>query len=590
MKKRNFLIPLIFSLGVTFLVGAFSFLNIFGTWESKAYDSRMFLQGVQSPRDDIVIVGLTEEDLATLGQWPWPRAYHAKLIEQLTKSGAAAIGMDIIFSEPGRNKEMDQELVVAARKSGKVVMGIYGNFDKESSQSGTMSFEKVNEPFPALAKACHLGIINVTPDNDSILRRSIMKFGNVGANVSSFELELLKLKGIKANNVPTDGWNRMLVNFIGPPNTFPVIPYHQVLSGSFPPDYFQGKIVLVGATALGLHDYYFTPFSQDQMPGIEFHANVLQTLMNKNYKVPMNLSVNLAVIILVAFLSVFVYYYLSSFLPSWVGIVYFIISTLIIAALNIFTFDVYNLYWEIVPPLVTGFLSYLVILFYRYLAEQKEKKKVTQLFGRYVAQEVVNKILGSGDEFTQVGGKREEVTLLFMDIRGFTSLSESLPPEEVVKVVNSFLNIAVEEIFLQEGTLDKFIGDAVMVIYNAPLPLKNHSHRAVKTAMGISKRIALLQDDLFARYGRKIQFGFGINRGDAIVGNIGSSQRMEYTAIGDTVNQAARFESMAGQGEILVSQSVYDVIKEDFEIEFLGERQVKGKAQAVNVYKVLAEK
>jgi len=598
MEKKQALIPLIIAMAVILATGFLTFLNLFGGWEQKVYDDLMFLQGEQNFRDDIVIVGITEEDLAALGQWPFPRDYHAKLIDNLTKNGAAAIGIDIILSEPSSDKKADQELVGAARRSGKVIMGVYGKLLSSSRLERSFSATNLTRPFPSLAKVTHQGVINVIPDSDGILRKVILLVKGTDNYLPSFELELLKLKGVEVEHgqdgkliindrpVPTDYHQRIMVNFIGPAETFPIIPYKQVLEGNFPENYFQDKIVLVGATTVGLYDSYLTPFSQQQMHGIEFHANALQTVLDHNFKQPLPLAANLGIMIVASsILSLFFYY--SS---SWLGIIILGAFSLGFLLLDCFFFHFYNVYLEVIPSLLAAFSIYLLLLIYKFIQEQKEKKRVTQLFGRYVASSVVDKILDGAEEEVQLGGIRQEITVLFMDIRGFTPLSEKLTPEDVVKILNSFLNIVVEVVFEKEGTLDKFIGDAAMVIYNAPLPVADHTLRAVETAEAIMERIAGLQEELINTYGRTIEFGFGINTGEAVVGNIGSQQRMEYTAIGDTVNLAARLESLAKPREILISPEVCKRVEEYYLLEHLGQKQIKGKSQLLDVYKIRGRK
>lgn len=598
MKDKRIFAPLVLAALVILVIGLFSFFNLFASWEQKFYDLQMFLQGEQDFRDDLVIVGITEDDLATLGQFPWPRDYHAKLIEILSKSEAAAIGLDIIFAEPSLNRILDQQLVEAASKSGKVVTAVYGKLEDSCRIGGNLSTANLIKPFPALAAVTRPGVINIIPDSDGIVRKTILLVRGNNDFFPSFELELLKLKGfqveqtsqgqLKLNGkvIPTDPWQRILVNFIGPAGTFPVIAYQDVLAGNFPDHYFQDKIVLVGATTVGLHDYYFIPFSHQPMYGIEFHANALQTILNYNYKLPLPWITNLGIIVFTTLFLALLFQYFS----FWKGLVVLSIFSLAFFLISCFLFEFYNVYLEAIPPLIAAFLIYLLTLIHNFIQEQKEKRRVTQLFGRYVEASVVEKLLAATEEDIQLGGVRQEITVLFMDIRGFTTLSENLTSEEVVKILNSFLDIVVEVVFQKEGTLDKFIGDAAMVIYNAPLPVANHALRAVETAEAIMDRIETLQEKLLEVYGRTIEFGFGINTGEAIVGNVGSKQRMEYTAIGDAVNLAARLESVAEPREILISPEVYKRVKEYYYVDNLGQKEIKGKSQPLEIYKIRGKK
>jgi adenylate cyclase len=237
-------------------------------------------------------------------------------------------------------------------------------------------------------------------------------------------------------------------------------------------------------------------------------------------------------------------------------------------------------------PAAALILTYLVMLAYRYLEEQFERRRITGIFGRYVAPQVVDQILKEGEEGLKLGGTRKEISVLFVDIRGFTPLSEKVEPEEVVGILNSYLNLTAKSIFDNEGTLDKFIGDATMAIFNAPLDLADHEFKAVKAAWAMKQGAAALQKELEEKYGKGVSFGIGVNTGYAVVGNIGATFRMDFTAIGDTVNTAARLESNAKPDQILLSSSIYEKVKDRVEATYLGEIKVKGKEQGVPVYQL----
>ena len=208
------------------------------------------------------------------------------------------------------------------------------------------------------------------------------------------------------------------------------------------------------------------------------------------------------------------------------------------------------------------------------------------MFGKYVAPQVVEQILKGSQESLHLGGIRRMITALFVDIRGFTPLSEKAEPEEIVDILNDYLNLTAESIFKYEGTLDKFIGDATMAIYNAPIELEDHAYRAVQTAWAMKQGSYILQEKLEKKFGKGVQFGIGINTGYAVVGNIGAKFRMDYTAIGDTVNTAARLESNAKAGQILLSKSTYELVKDKVEVTPLGEIKVKGKEQGIEIYQL----
>lgn len=235
-------------------------------------------------------------------------------------------------------------------------------------------------------------------------------------------------------------------------------------------------------------------------------------------------------------------------------------------------------------------LGYIAILGIGYLYTALEKKKIENTFKRYVAPQIVDEIFHDGLDNISLGGKKTDIACLFVDIRGFTPLSEVLTPEEVVEVLNEYFELITTCIFNNGGTLDKFIGDAAMAIFNAPVEVEDYTYKAVKTACDIVKGAKELEDKLFERFGKEVRFGIGVNKGEAVVGNIGSNSRMDYTAIGNTVNTAARLEANAKPGQVLISADVYNEVKDIFEAESIGEIPLKGKSQKIEVFSVKIDK
>ncbi|MFZ3131532.1 MAG: adenylate/guanylate cyclase domain-containing protein, partial [Desulfosporosinus sp.] len=239
-------------------------------------------------------------------------------------------------------------------------------------------------------------------------------------------------------------------------------------------------------------------------------------------------------------------------------------------------------------PILIIIAVYIFSVVTQYLKERKERGRITGIFGRYVSKAVVQEILSSKEEI-KVGGVRKDITLLFVDIRGFTPLSEKMEPEDIINILNDYLDLCSRAVFTQEGTIDKFMGDGVMAIFGAPIEQKDHLERAIRAALQMQRESGKFAEDLLKRYGRSVSFGIGINSGPAVVGNIGSQARMDYTAIGDTVNLAARLESNAKPGQILISKDTYERIKETFKVIPLDPIKVKGKEKLVEIYQVEGE-
>lgn len=611
-KKKTQTFPLKVTILMGVLVGLvaviLSYFNLAGNLERSLYDLRFSLRGEQEPAYEIMIVGVTPECLAELGRWPWDRDVHARLLDVLTEGGAAAVGMDIIFAEPSREEGMDEALIEATARSVPVVYA--ADIPPAVSEiPGFLTARNITLPLDELMAVGETGFVNVTPDIDGILRRSILWMELGGQPVPSFDLLLWAYaEGISidelyatldrqfapsqdtltlgAHEFPLDGGGRTPINYVGGPQTFLVLPYHQVVDGSIPSSFFEEAVILVGYFAEGLGDYYFTPFARDNpMYGVESHANTVNTLLHAGPIKELPLITNLALVFLLALGSMFLYQALRPVL-GLASLVVFAVAFYIIT-LNLFNNR--SLYVETFYPMFALGASYISALAYNFIVEQRDRQRVTRIFGRYVAPQVVDEILGVGEENLKLGGTKRRVTLFFIDIRGFTPLSEKLSPEGVVAVLNEYFDIVNNCIFENKGTIDKFMGDAAMAIFNAPLPLEDHALWALRAAKCITSKGAELQQKVYEMSGVNLQFGIGINTGDAVVGNIGSENRMEYTAIGDTVNLAARLESNAKPGQVLVSEAVYNDVAGRLPLEPMGEISVKGKSKPIKIYQLAPE-
>ena len=342
-------------------------------------------------------------------------------------------------------------------------------------------------------------------------------------------------EAVDSSMLPLDKFGQFHISYTGRPAQYEAIPYSAVLSGEVPADYFEDRIVLIGPYAIGFKDDYLTPLQvKSLMYGVEIHANIIQSLLDEDLKQELDWKWNAVILILAAILALYLFHRLQmvySFIAVGALIALFAVGGRYLYGTGIIISIGY-----VVLLLITGCI---VVVGFRYVQELLERRRVTEVFGRYVAPEVVDQILKSGDEGLKLGGTRRELTVLFVDIRGFTPLSERAEPEEIVEILNEYLDLAANCIFQHEGTLDKFIGDAAMAIFNAPLLLEDHPMRAVEAAWAMKESSAALEQKLTKRFGFSVKFGIGIHTGPAVLGNIGSKSRMDYTAIGDTVNTAA---------------------------------------------------
>lgn len=535
----------------------------------------------------IIIIGIDEKSLEILGRWPWSRSLHARLIDIVSSGKPAVIGVDIIFSEPSADVSEDEAMIASVRNAGNVILPVYAVFSDDYATRRSI-ISALDRPARGLAENAETGHINTIPDKDGIIRKIPLYFDYNGETVFSFAWQVYSRfrqydgQTPDIDSIPLDAKKRMTIAFTGKPGDYGYLSYADVLDLKVPPEYFQRKIVLIGPCTVGLQDYYFTPLARHKpMYGVEIHANIIQNLINQNYKKEIPFAVQLAVLALAGIVGLFLfnrYHPFKEFLALLL-----LVAVFIAAAIGLYSL---GMIIPVFTPILLLVCSYFAILAFRYIGEMLERKRITGVFGRYVAPQVVRKILEEGEAGLKLGGTRREVTVLFVDIRGFTPLSEHAQPEEVVAILNEYLELCANAIFRFEGTLDKFIGDAAMAIFNAPLNLDDHEYRAVCAAWAMKSGAGELEKKLTEKYGRGIQFGIGINTGTAVVGNIGASFRMDYTAIGDTVNTAARLESSAKAGQILLSHSMYDKVKDRVYATPMGEIKVKGKTQGIAVYQL----
>ncbi|MGI6778986.1 MAG: CHASE2 domain-containing protein [Acetivibrionales bacterium] len=572
---------------ILLVFGIFSYFNSFESLENNLQDS--LIQSADPVDTNIKIISIDDESLEKLGRWPWPRAYYADLISKLSEGRPAVIGVDIILSDETTNPEDDARLAESIKACGNVVLPVYGDFEKYTSLDN-MNAINMTEPLDVLKEVSHTGHINTFADRDGVVRKALLYFNFEGKQVSSFSWEIYRLykrntEGIEPGleHVPLTGGNRFNIDFAQGPGEFESIPFHSVLNGDVPPEYFEGSIVLVGPYTVGIaKDMYFTPLDhQEPMYGVEIHANIIQALLYRSFKQDVSPVLSILLLIIFCIAGYLIFSRLSPSISAIVMlaicIVYILLSKLIYKNGNIM---------QLFYPVALIIVSYLVMLAYRYIEELLERKRVTDVFGKYVAPQIVDQILLKGEEGLKLGGTRREITTLFVDIRGFTPMSEKCQPEEVVEILNDYLNLTASSIFKYGGTLDKFIGDATMAIFNAPLDLEDHAFMAVQTAWAMKQGSEPLRKELEEKFGRSVQFGIGINTGHAVVGNIGAKFRMDYTAIGDTVNTAARLESNAKPGQILLSQSTYERVKDRIKATPLGGLKVKGKEQEIEIYQL----
>ncbi|MEA3352002.1 MAG: adenylate/guanylate cyclase domain-containing protein [Chloroflexota bacterium] len=585
MSSRAHLLRICLILGIGLSLSIARWAGLIHTWKTSSTD---FLHGDTSPGYEIVIVAIDDASMAEFGTWPWPHNLHTQLIEKLGQ--ARVIGMDILFDEIS-----DPALPDSAKHSGNVVFVLLGVLPDQSGHGIIQARTLISPPPELQSAAAGLGTANVLPDPDGVVRRVPLLIQQNDLVFEAMSLQIIrKYLGISPNpaekfengvvkagslRVPVDQWARMTINFTGEPNTFTQVSYVDVLSGKIPADMFRDKIVLVGQMSLtGGGDVHSVPTSHsgEEMAGVEIQANIIDTILHHRFLHEQSLISDVAVILGFALVVAFM---LPRIRPLWgLPIVALIGGGYWLSAF--FAFD-RGLVLDLVYPTLSLGLSFIAGIAGDFILEKNRRRRVTELFGRYVPSTIVNEIVASPEAMELSAAREQEITVLFTDIRNFTSFAEKTPPRRVVEILNACLNGMTKAVFAYGGTVDKFIGDGLMALFNAPLPQPYHALQAIRAALKMQNN-AIDSDEVLLHY------GIGIHTGRAIIGNIGSQQRLEYTAIGDTVNLAARLQGLANGGQILISQSVYNRVERWVEVEEVGEFQVKGRQKPVMVYEIHA--
>ena len=539
--------------------------------------------------NNIIIVGIDDRSMNEIGVWPLPRYIMAEAINQLTEMGAAAIGVNVIYGTTGAVPEYDQMLIEAARQTNRLILGSAGGLSRFQEDPDFLEIDVHEVPFGELGRLATTGFLNAIPDADGIMRRAITAFRFGDITVYSLPFEVYRTYRQSMGQMPTaladiplDNSGQFPIRYVGVPGTFTSVSLWGVINEHYPAAMFRDAIVLVGPLAHGIADTFTTPISRNiATHGVELYANIIQNFLEGIFLRNAHWLLNFAILVLVTTLTLLL-------LQKSTPITALITTLFLIALLLVGGRVAYSQLHTLLR--VADTMIFLAICYFAYLAvsiidAQNDRQEIKNLFGRFVAPEVVDQIISGGVDI-QLGGVVKEVTALFVDIRGFTAFSEANPPEKVVDMVNRYLELTSTSIQQNHGTIDKFIGDATMALFNAPNNVPDHALCAVKAAWAMKQGAITLHAEIMEEYGVDLQFGIGINTGSAVVGNMGSDFRMDYTAIGDSINTAARLESSADKGQIIISDATYQQVKDYVEVTELGEISLKNKSVGVQSYSV----
>jgi len=599
----------------------------------------------------VTIVDIDEKSLAKFGQWPWSRNQVADMIINLTQLGAVVVAFDIVFSEPDRlnpdavastMRYLDEvtrsklralpsndQILAEAIKRSRVILGetglpeIVADLDQTLPLSGIASLGADVEPgafiydWPGLLRnvrvleeaAAGRGLISINPDRDGIIRRVPILMMAQGHPMPSLTLEILRLltstptilvkmetAGIKSVNVrgleiPTDLNGRLWIHFARhDPDSF--VSASDVLDGSVAPAKIAGKLVLIGTSAAALNDIKTTPVSA-AMPGVEAHAQVIEAALTKSllsqpfYGPMLEYGAALSLGILVIALA-----------PLFGPITLVVVGALIASALIGLSWYFYSqqqLLVDFTYPLLSTTVIYLTLIFANFVREQAQRRQIRSAFGQYLSPALVEQLAQSPEKLV-LGGEEREMTIMFSDVRGFTTISEFYKhdPQGLTKLMNRFLTPLTNAILARKGTIDKYMGDAIMAFWNAPLDDRDHQVNACDAALDMLERIEVLnrQREIEAQQGGHvfipIQVGVGLNTGTCVVGNMGSDLRFDYSVLGDSVNLASRLEGQSKEYgfPIIAGSRTAIAVKDQFAILELDFIMVKGKKEPEVIYAI----
>ena len=580
-----------------FLLGSFAFVGLlskytiyFTVLELKTYDFMMtVLRGPLRPPDDVVVVGIDESSIQEFSDrfpFPWPRSVHGELIRLLNEAGARVIVFDVVFDLPSK-KEEDLALAEAIRRSrAPVILAATVETVKDPR------FTRVDKvkPLPLFLEAGALtGFATLNLDRDGVLRRArLFVEGEPTLAVAAFQKLGGKLDELRIPIASVDGDDpEMLVNFVGPARAIPTVSYSQALEyeTALPKGIFAGKTVFIGQSLTiqdisegkKEKDLYASPFDL-LMPGAEIHANTLNTLLRRNFVRVAGPAATWALLLVTAVLVSVVVLAVESFSLKIVLSLSLILGTFA-GACGVFPLLRYWLYT--VQPVAVMLSVFVLNTLYQYRVTERERAHIRKALTGYVSREVMNEVLKHPGAL-ELGGIQVQATVLFSDIAGFSKISEGITPRELAAMLNDYFSRMGDAIMGRGGMINKYIGDAIMAIWGAPLEVKNHAELACLAALDMRRIVDGMGGPIRAR--------IGINTGPMVAGNLGHRERMEYTVIGDAVNLASRLEgaNKAYSTSIMISEATEELVRGKVLARQIDWIRVVGKAQPVRVYELVA--
>jgi len=618
-------------------------LGIIQRLELASIDYRFESRGTNptfKDSSDIIIVEISEESFKSLPEkWPWPRSYYAHLIRNLKAAGAKVVGIDLILG--GRDvhsSKNDDDLRVAIRTTRIVALAGKSEQVQETHTLVTASENHGNIFFDVDSS---LGIVNVYNDADGVFRRYTPFFGtNTSLLVPSFGFAVLnKYFSLPAltvaenhsdefifadRSIPKYDAKTMLINFYGPSGTFRRVKFVDVIDdgtlvtneearsgeeintfsdpdfGYHHGDFFKNKIVLVGSTVPEDHDLFPIAFASGQqagdnlMYGVEIHANVIENVLRENFITNQSTTTEILAIFFFTLVTFLVTSGLKSsksrhaVLVELNGFLFVLAEIFIIGFASLVLFNKHNYLLTAISPTLAVLGGYVSSTVYHFVVERKQRMLIKAMFSTYVNPSVVDELILNPDKL-KLGGERRELTVLFSDIEGFTTISEGMSPEQLVGLLNEYLSAMTEIVFRNNGTLDKYEGDAVMAFRGAPIPQAHHALAACLSALQMEEKLVSIRA-VWKQQGKPaLNMRIGINTGEMVVGNLGGMGKFDYTVIGDSVNLASRLEGANKQykTKIMVSERTYELVKDKILGRELDLIAVKGRSAPLKIFELL---
>ena len=593
--------------------------------EWKSWDLRLhlFAEPARASRD-IVILLIDQYSLDVYEEqqglsWPWPRQLYSAVTDYLRTGGARAVFFDLVFSEGSRaGVEDDEDFALVMERAGNVFLPLSMSGTEESFEAtppGTLErfsisgegargarfpeARSVSLPVDTLLRAAKgAGNVSFVPDGDGVFRRLPIAFAYQGTLIPAVPLALARFlgSGESLGRLPLDGSGRLIIRYYGPSATYTtysiaaiINSWARIESGLEPqiaPAEFAGKTVLIGGSAAGILDFRPTPLSA-VYPGVEIQATVLDNLLRGDFIRPQKPAVFIALLFVFSLLTAVG---ASLLRKMWLQVPFFLFALALPCAAAWLAFAT-GCWLELAVPIFGVLTAFIGSALLNYSIEGKQRRFIKGVFRHYLSPDVIDRIIRQ-PSLLRLGGEKREITSFFSDVAGFTSISEVLSPEDLVNLLNEYLSEMTEIILASGGTLDKYEGDAIIAFWNAPLDQPDHALRACRAALQCRKRLAELGPNFSEKIGRPLTMRIGLNSGPAVVGNMGSSRRFDYTAMGDTVNLASRLEGAAKLYgvTILVGEETHARVGEAVVVREVDTIRVVGKAKPVSVYEVVGER